>query len=214
MKHLAWAFLFLGMSIPVVSAPIYRAGESSSSTLVALLHGEVSADYQFTSQKMKAKLDDSETSSLKGWNVRALWTPLRWLSVGAEMTRFGDEEIKEAFISSYKTNRVAGLVKLTLSPSTSPRVYVLGGYGYTHHQLNYDHSINPIAMRKWPANEKKNIPYWIIGLGIEVDVWKVMFVGVEGNYLRHQTTKLPHSQFYKTDSQSETQVRVRVGVRF
>lgn len=194
------------------AAPMYRAGEGSSSTLASLLHGEVSADYQFTSQKMEEKLDDLETSSLKGWNVRALWTPLRWLSVGAEMTRFGDDKIQEAFVSSYETDRVAGLVKLTLSPSTSPRVYVLGGYGRTRHQLKYDHS--SMITRKWPANEKKSIPYWMVGLGIEVDVWRGVFVGAEGNYLRHQTTKLPHSQFYKTDSKSETQVRVRMGVRF
>ncbi len=200
----------MGMSMPVVSAPLYRAGQSSS--LSSLLHGEVSADYQFTSQKMETKLDNLETSSLKGWNVRALWTPLAWLSVGAEMTRFGDEEIKEAFVSSYETDRIAGLVKLTLSPNTSPRVYVLGGYGRTNHQLKYDHS--SMITRKWPANEKKSISYWMIGVGVEVDVWHGVFVGAEGNYLRHQTTALAHPHFYKTASKSETQVRVRAGVRF
>lgn len=209
MKQLAWAILFIGLCSSVWSAPIYRAGQSSS-TLSSLLHGEVSADYQFSSQKMETKREDQTTSAIRGWNVRALWTPISWFSIGAEMSEFGDEKLKEAFVSSYETNRIAGLIKLTLSPDTSPRVYVLAGYGRTEHQINYDHST--IVTKKWPAHDKKNIPYWMAGLGVEVDVWKTVFVGLEGNILRHQTTGLP--RYYKTTSRTETALRVRAGVRF
>ncbi len=212
MKQLAWVFFVLcGMSLPAFSAPQYRAGESSPA-ISSLLHGEISAAYQLSSQKMETKEEDLDTSALKGWDVRALWAPLTWLSVGAEMTQFGDEKMKRALVSSYETNRLAGVVKFTLSPNTSPRVYALVGYGRTEHQLNYDHTTNPIATRKWPGSEKKNIPYWMAGLGVEVNLWKVAFVGVEGNIFRHQTTDLP--RYYKTDSKTETALRVRVGVRF
>ena len=85
MKHLAWAILIVGTAcLPGVSAPLYRAGETSPD-ISSLLHGEISADYQFSSQKMKTERGDQTTSALKGWNARALWTPLPWLSVGAEM---------------------------------------------------------------------------------------------------------------------------------
>lgn len=212
MKHLAWAVLLLwGSCVPALASPVYRAGESSSD-ISSWLHGEISADYQFSSQKLETKLIDQSGSALKGWNVRALWTPLPWLSVGAEMTQFADENFREAFVSPYESHRIGGLVKLTLSPNTTPRVYLLAGYGKTFHKLNYDHSINPIAMQTWPASEKKDISYWMVGLGVEVDVWKTVFVGGEGNLLRHQATKL--ALFYKTDSQIETVLRVRAGVRF
>lgn len=212
MKRLAWVFFILGgISLPALSAPQYRAGEDPSA-VYSLLHGEISAAYQLSSQKMETKEEDVSTSALKGWDVRALWTPLPWLSVGAEMTRFGDEKLKSAFVSSYESNRMTGLVKLTLSPNTTPRVYVLAGYGRTQHQLNYDHAAHPIDLQSWPGSEKKTIPYWMAGLGVEMNVWKVVFVGLEGNILRHQTTTLP--RFYKTNSKIETALRVRVGVRF
>ena len=210
MRQLAWVFFILvGVTLPASSAPQYRAGESSTG-MYSLLHGEIAAAYQISSQKMETESEDLDTSALKGWNVRALWTPLSWLSVGAEMTRFEDEKLKPAFVSSYETNRIAGLVKFTLSPNTSPRVYVLAGYGRTEHQLNYDHA--SIDMLRWPAHEKKNIPYWMAGLGVEMNVWKIVLVGVEGNILRHQTTELP--RYYKTNSKTETALRVLLGVRF
>jgi len=210
MRQLAWVFFILGgVALPALSAPEYRAGQSPSN-VYSLLHGEISVAYQLSSQKMETEEEDLDTSALKGWDVRVLWAPLPWLSVGAEMTQFGDEKMKQAFVSSYEKNRLAGLVKFTLSPNTTPRVYVLAGYGRTAHQLNYDHST--VATLTWPGGEKKNIPYWMAGLGVEADVWKMVFVGLEGNILRHQTTELP--RYYKTDSKTETALRVRAGVRF
>ena len=212
MKHLAWAILIVGTAcLPGVSAPLYRAGETSLA-ISSLLHGEISADYQFSSQKMKTERGDQTTSALKGWNARALWTPLPWLSVGAEMGQSADQELRAAFVSSYESRRIGGIIKLTLSPNTTPRVYLLAGYGKTSHRLNYDHSVNPIALSTWPGSEKKTVPYWMIGVGMEMDVWKALFLGIEGNLLRHQSTQLP--RFYKVDSRIETALRVRVGVKF
>lgn len=210
MRHLAWAVLILlGSCIPTLAAPEYRAGQPASA-VSSLLHGEISADYQFSSQKLNTERGDQSTSALKGWNVRALWTPLSWLSVGAEMTQFGEQEMRAAYISSYEARRIGGLVKFTLSPNTTPRMYLLAGYGKTYHQLEYDHST--VITNTWPGQEKKSIPYWMIGLGVEVDVWKSVFLGAEGNLFHHQTAQLP--RFYQTDSKTETMLRVRAGVRF
>lgn len=128
------------------------------------------------------------------------------------MTHFGNEKLRVAMVDPYKTDRIAGLVKLTLTPNTSPRLYILGGYGRTSHHIHYDHSIDPIGLQKWPSSEKKNIPYWMAGVGIEIDVWKTVFIGMEGNLLRHQSTTLP--RLYKTNSKTETAFRIRAGVHF
>ena len=208
MRHLALLFVMV-ISLPGVASPIYRAGQSPLAAS-SLLHGELSADYQFSSQKMKIVTGEDKTSALKGWNIRALWAPLSWLAVGAEMTRFQDEDLKNLFVSSYKTNRVGALVKATFSPNTSPRVYAVAGYGRTSHKLTYDHS--SLITNTWPGHDKKNIHYWMLGLGIEVDVWRSVFIGAEGNWLRHQSTKL--ARYYKADSQNETTLRIRAGVRF
>ena len=209
MKHLAWAFIILLLSSSGVAAPQYRAGQSSSS-LYGWLHGEVSADYQFSSQKMELTNQDLATSTLHGMGLRALWAPLTWLSVGVEMGRFGKKSMPEAFVSSYKTNRMGAVIKFTLSPDTAPRIYALAGFGKTFHQIEYDHS--SVITATWPGQEKKNIRYWMAGLGLETDVWKDVFVGIEGNVLRHQTTQL--MRYYQTNSKTETMLRLRAGVHF
>ena len=209
MKHLAWLFCVLCASCAVMAGPVYRAGQSPTKG-ISLLHGELSGGYLFSSQKMQLVTQEDATAALKGWNVRALWAPLSWLAVGAEMTRFNDENLKEYFVSSYKTNRVGALVKFTFTPNTSPRVYAIAGYGHTTHQLNYDHS--SIITRTWPGHDKKNTTYWMAGLGLEVDVWRGLFVGGEGNIVFHSSKNL--ARYYKMDASVERTIQVRVGVRF
>lgn len=209
MKQLAWVVLIVGgLSLPALSAPVYQAGQPAASVRT-WLHGEISADYQFASQYLETDEGSENTSALKGWGGRALWAPLPWLSIGAELTQFGDESLKEAFVSSYEKTRLVGLVKFTLSPNTSPRVYLLAGYGRDKHEINYDHAA---MLATWPESDSKTTSFWMLGLGAEVNVWKIVFVGVEGNILRHQTTQLP--RFYQIDSKTETALRVRAGVRF
>ena len=159
---------------------------------------------------MELNNQELTTSSLHGMGLRALWTPLTWMSIGVEMDRFGKKSMPEAFVSSYKTNRVGAVIKFTLSPDTAPRVYALVGYGRTSHRIAYDHS--SVITATWPGQEKKNIRYWMLGLGLETDVWKNVFVGIEGNVLRHQTTQL--MRYYQTHSKTETALRLRAGVHF
>ena len=209
MRLLALASCLILLTLPSWASPIYRAGQDKDSTY-CWLHGEISADYQFSSQRMELVTKEDNTAALKGWGLRALWTPVSWLGIGAETTRFENESFKEFFVSSYQNNRVGGLLKATLSPDTNPRVYLLAGYGRISHKLEYDHS--SIITASWPTAEKKKAGYWMLGIGLETNVWKSVFVGVEGNVFRYTSTQL--KRYYQTNSKTETSIRLRAGVRF
>ncbi len=191
----------------VFSAPIYRAGEPVS-TVRSIWHGELSGGYLFSSHRLENTVESEKSSRLQGLNGRALWAPLSWLAVGAEMTRLGSEKLAPA-IKSYEVNQVAGIVKLTLSPNTTPRFYVLAGWGKSEHKLTYDRSYLPFRKR---APVEKDFHFWTVGLGVEADVWKIVFVGVEGNLTHYNKTRL--TDFYAISSKTQTSLAVRAGLRF
>lgn len=210
MKLLAGVFsvgLFL-CGTSVFGAPMYRAGENSSSAR-SLLHGEISGGYVFSSNRVAYVTEEDSSSRLQGVEVRALWSPLSWLSVGAEMDRLGDEKLSP-MIKAYRVNRQTGLIKLTLTPNTTPRFYLIGGYGKSEHKLTYEDFYFG-TRNKRPAITK-DLHYWTVGLGVEADVWKCLFVGIEGNWVRYNDNQL--SAIFKMSSRVETDVRVRVGLRF
>ena len=78
-------------------------------------------------------------------------------------------------VKEYKVNQWAGIAKLTLSPNTTPRFYVLAGAGKSTHKMTWTQ-----APFNWRSPVDKSIPFWTVGLGLEADVWKMIFVGVEG----------------------------------
>ncbi|MBP5430098.1 MAG: hypothetical protein J6Y25_04385 [Elusimicrobiaceae bacterium] len=194
------------IALPVCADPIYRAGQTSSSW-TSLLHGEVSVDYTFSSLKLEDYLEEYSSDRLHGFGGRALWTPLPWLGAGIEGTLFGKTDLQEAMVNSYKASRVGAVVKLTLTPDTNPRFYLLVGLGRTTHELNFRRWIG----NSWPT-VKKSIPYWALGLGVETTIWKNFFMGVEGNILWNQSTQL--WRYHKIADHSEISLRIRGGVRF
>ena len=209
MKLLALVFssvcLFTGVT--VFGAPIYRAGESVS-TGRSVWHGEISGGYLFSSHQLENTVEADKTSRLHGVNGRALWAPLSWLAVGAEMNYLGDEKLEPA-VKEYKVNQMEGIIKLTLSPDTTPRFYVLAGMGKSDHKLTYDRSYGPF-MKRLPVEKK--FDFWTVGVGIEADVWKIIFVGIEGMVTRYKKTQL--TEFYAFSSKTQTSLAGRVGVRF
>lgn len=209
MKLLAWVFcsILLCSGVAAFGAPVYRAGEKVSSAR-SIWHGEVSAGYVLSSHQLENTVDGDKTSRLRGGEVRALWTPLSWLAVGMEMSRLGNEKLAPA-IKEYKVGRVAGIVKLTLSPDTTPRFYLLAGLGKSEHRLTYDRSLPPFRNR---LPVEKDFSFWTLGLGMEVDVWKFVFVGAEGTLTHYSKTQL--TEFYALSSKTETALHLRVGVRF
>ncbi len=196
----------LCVSLPVCAAPIYRAGQTSSSW-TSLLHGEVSVDYTFSSLKLEDYLGEYSSDRLQGIGGRALWTPLPWLGVGAEGTLFGETDLKEAMVNSYKASRLGAVAKFTLTPDTNPRFYLLAGLGRTTHELNFRRWIG----NTWPS-VKKSISYWMLGLGVEVSVWQTCFVAAEGSILFNDSTQL--WRYHQIADRREMDVRLRAGVRF
>lgn len=207
MKHLAYVCLLgLMLSVPAAAGPLYRAGHAKGA-VSDLLHGEVSADYQFSSLQLQDYAAEYTSSALRGLSMRALWSPFTWLAVGMEYTHFGKTDLVPAWVDAYRANRVGGMIKLTLSPNTQPRLYLLAGYGRTQHQLDF----RPLPGIQWKAVDK-NIPYWMAGLGVETDVWKTIFAGLEGNIYWNKERKL--GLHHQTASGMDTALRLRVGVRF
>ncbi len=192
---------------PAFSGPMYRAGETTS-VGHSLLHGELSAGYLFTSNRIKYVTGEDESSRLRGADVRAMWSPLPWLAVGVELDKLGDEKLAP-MIKSYQVKRQEGVIKLTLSPNTTPRFYIIGGYGKSKHKIQYDHSFFPVRLE---PSVTKNWNYWRVGIGLEADVWKWFFVAAEGNYIHYAHREL--TQLFKIDPRTETNLRLRVGLRF
>ncbi len=206
MKHLALALLIiLGFTGGAVAGPVYRAGENSS--LSTWLHGEVSAGYVLDSLKLQDTMEENSSSRLHGFNGRALWSPLTWLSVGAEYSRFAKTDLPQTLVDSYQVSRVGGILKLTLAPDTLPRVYVLAGYGRTRHKLEF----LPLPGIHWqPVNT--SYMYWMTGLGMEINVWQGLFAAVEGNLFYNRGRNL--GKFHQTGSKVDTALQIRLGVRF
>ncbi len=209
MKLLAWVFcgVLLLTGVASFGAPVYRAGDKVSSARF-IWHGELSAGYVLSSHQLENTIEADKTSRLQGAQVRALWAPLSWLAVGMEATHLGEEKLAPA-IKEYKANQVAGIVKLTLSPNTTPRFYVLAGVGKSEHKITYDHSYPPFMKR---APVKKDISFWTVGLGVEADVWKFIFVGVEGTLTHYSKTRL--TDIYAFSSKTQTALQLRAGLRF
>ena len=209
MKLLAKVFA-IGLLVLHASAfggPIYRAGEKVS-TARSVWHGELSAGYVFSSHKLEYATEEDSSSRLRGAEARALWAPLSWLAVGAEFGKLGGEKFLPV-VESDSGRRWAGILRLPLAPNTAPRVYLVGGFGRSEHKLTYDHSYFPV--RKYPP-VTVGMNFWTAGLGIEADVWKGIFVGVEGNVVYYSKGQL--SEIFKMSSRTETNLRVRGGVRF
>ena len=207
MRLLAWVFcsVLLGAGVTAQSTPIYRVGDKVSSAR-SIWHGEVSAGYIFSSQQLESTIESDKTPRLQGFEMRALWAPLAWLAVGAQATRLGDEKLAP-FVKEYKVDSVAGVMKLTLSPDTTPCFYLLAGLGKSKHKLTYDHSL-PI----YGKPVEKDFSFWMLGLGVETDVWKFIFVGIEGTLTHYNKTQM--TAFYSISSKMQTALHLRAGVRF
>ena len=148
----AWAFVIslLTCTTIVWGTPIYRAGEKTS-TSRSWLHGEISAGYLFSSNQVEYVSAEDASSRLNGAELRALWSPLPWLALGAEFEKLGNEKLSP-MIEKYAVDRLGGIVKLTLSPNTTPRFYLIGSYGKSKHRLKYDHSYFPVRKRESSAS--------------------------------------------------------------
>lgn len=203
MKLLAWILPIFLCALSAMSTPLYRAGQPKTSTATQWLHGEISAGYAFSNVSLQDYLGQSSSGNLHGWNARALWTPLPWLSAGVEYVRYADKSLTPALVEHYRQSRVGAVVKFTLSPDTNPRVYLLGGYGRGVHHIDFTSA---------GSAYRKQQNYWMAGLGTEVSVYKAVFVAAEGSVYVYPSAKI--ALHYKLSSRVQTALGLRAGVRF
>lgn len=203
MKHLAWVFIVCLFTGYTFGAPVYRAGKPEPAAISRYLHGEVSAAYQFSNSYLEDYLGQVSSERLHGWSARALWSPLSWLSVGAEYTRWGNVSLQQAVVDAYRVSQVGAVFKLTLSPDTNPRLYLVGGYGRSTQRLQFS---------AYLSNTTYTQPYWMAGLGVETDVYRALFLAAEGNLYWNRTQYI--HPYYKLSGHAYGVLQVRAGVRF
>lgn len=198
-----WFGLFLLVCFPLFSfAQQYRARQKASAP--SFDRWEISAAWVISSQEASVKNGSTSLDGLHGLTARALFYPLAYLGVGVEGTQFADEKLSP-LVTSYKAHQLGIIGKLNLSPNTNPRVYVTVGAGKTFYKLGYA----SVARR---SEDKRNITYLTGGLGVEIDVWKSLFLALEGRLFYHTQTEL--TRFYALSKKISFDGRLGVGIRF
>ncbi len=205
MKLRAWLFtaLFISMSFMLQAAPLYRAGQTDPSSWRKLLHGEISASYLFSNSYLEDYTGQVSSDRLRGVSARALWSPLAWLAVGAEYTHLGKVSLPQSMVDSYQVTQTGAIVKLTLSPDTNPRLYVVGGYGRSKHSLRFSAFLTDTTYTQ---------PYWMAGLGVETCVYRAVFLAAEGNIYWNRTAYI-HT-YHKLSGHAYGALQLRAGLRF
>lgn len=187
-------------------APLYRAGETKSPA-ADFYRWEVGADYVYASAQLEDKYGSAALRAVQGIGLRALYSLTPYIGVGAEGEHFFAQSFGN-FVSKYEQDRAGILLKLTLSPDVSPRVYGVLGIGKSRHRFAY---------RKTPAtlfwkNGTSSATYLQAGLGVETDIWKNCFIGAEGDFNYSPTTSL--NFYYRLKRKWAFSGRLRLGVRF
>ena len=136
----------------------------------------------------------------KTFSGRLLFNVFPWLGVGVEGSTFGSHSFPG--ISHYKTRRYGVVVKESLAPDTLPNSYLLAGFGVSKYTLDYTFNFQ----------EKEKTNYWMFGAGVEMPLWRQVFIGAELQEFYH--THKSVGSFLRWDSNWETELALRAGVRF
>ncbi len=200
---LVGVLLLLGCSSSF--SQIYRAQEYYADE--KLLHRqsfsrwEISAGVVGSLTELRDFVDQSLAKGEIGAELRVLYGVWDWfaLGVGASLAR----PIKTAeSLDSYQSRYLEGLGKVTLTPQTSPRSYLLIGGGVLYREVDY--------FEDW--TDSSSSPYLTFGWGIETDIGSLWFCGLElrGNYLLTS----PSNTYFYFSTRWEAAVHLRTGLRF
>ena len=182
-------------------AQFYTAGNTDISPLNTKSHPwEISLAGSVDFMKLKDVSGWEALSHQKGLSARALFYAIDFLALGLEGTAFADEKI--AGVEKYTVYRMGLVSKLILATDTLPRSYVLLGGGKTARKLNYTFD--------W--KESSSSAYYLLGAGVETDIWEMVFAGLEIHFIYNDKT--PVGSFYHLRSRWETQLLLRAGIRF
>lgn len=198
MRKLIAALLACGVS-SVCFAQFYSAGQPLA-TQQDFSRFELSVGVAQSLHRLEDHGSVKMMGHQKSFSGRLLFNLFPWLGAGVEGSAFDTHSFPG--ISHYKTRRYGMVAKSSLAPDTLPNSYVLFGTGVSKYTLDYAFNFQ----------EKKNNTYWMFGAGIEMPVWHQVFLGAELQELYH--THKSVGSFLRWDSNWETELALRAGVRF
>ena len=198
-----YTILVLYLSTVTAWAQLYTGGNQQTGR-DDFSRFEFSAGWEASSGEMVLNPSHTSTSGAQGVFGRALVYVNRYAGVGLEGTWFSDQKFAP-LVTKYKISRLGIVGKLHLSPNTNPRIYLIAGTGYSNHQLKYVSWFDGSA-------DKKEIFYGILGCGIETNLYKTLFLTVEGRFLYNFHTRLTNQ--YALKNRWEPALRLGLGIRF
>lgn len=204
MKKWQALFLISFLAYVPVSAQVYHAGQSVQ-TGTPREWVEVSGGWGTSFSRLEDGANDKQLSHQEGISGRALFWATSWLGVGGEGIWFKTEK-GIPMVPQYKMRRYGLITKWVLTPDTQPRAYLLLGMGNTKREFHYQFS--PF----YQYTETNKSSYGLAGAGLEVTMWRNLFLAGEIQLLYNQHKHV--SEFFRLHSRFETGASLRAGLRF
>ena len=205
MKQFLLSSVFLLFGFSASFCQIYRAQEYNTdkddAARSAASRWEISAALQASTLEMRDFVGQKLTQGEIGASVRMLYFVAPWIALGAEGA-FASAGKRDDLLDIYKSYRLEGLSKLSLTPNTSPRSYLVLGGGVSYREVAY--------LNVW--DEKASLPYLMFGWGLETDICGNWFGGLELRGVYH--LKDIQSDYFYLPHRWEGQMQLRVGLRF
>ena len=186
---------------PVLCAgEVYHAGETAPAGDAPTAKWEVSAGVVRTNNAAEDAYSENFFSSQRGISVRGLYQVNHWLAAGAEGSWFSAKDLGPT--GTLRFTRYGLLTRWTLTPHMKPSVYALLGGGVNQHKLHY--------AGMW--GHTKSGAYGLLGLGVEVPVYRTIFLAAEIQGVYNFQRRL--DDFARLSHRLERQMMLRGGVRF
>ncbi|GEM_PF-6809961 len=178
---------------------VYHAGETASAA-PSVKHYAVSVGWFLSGQNVQGQLGERLFDSANGLSLRGVYYPADWLAVGVEGVYFGKKNFPVE--NTYKDIRYGLIGKWVLTPETKPTIYLLFGLGLREQRTSYMHTVTYSA----------RTGYGLVGLGLEMRVYRSFFVQAEGMSIYNTRRKV--DDFIGLAHPIELAFALRGGVHF
>lgn len=118
--------------------------------------------------------DNEISRGMYGWRGRLLVRLSDIVSLGVEGQTLKSHDMKTKMLVPFRRKEWAALAKLTLTPGTTPPIYVLLGIGQSAQRTKFVLQQNEL---------KRGSMMLVGGIGAEINVWKGLFLS--GEYMLH-----------------------------
>lgn len=204
MKRILISGVFLLIFSSSLFSQSYRAQDyytKEKQDFSGLTRWEISAGFKGSSGQVRDFFGQNLSQGEYGLEMRFLYSLTEWFSFGVEgMVSFPFKQ--DVSLDDYKTQSLTALVKLTFTPQSSPRAYLLLGMGEAYKEAQYFDS--------WKYTAQ--VSYLTFGWGIETDISGAWFGGLElrGIY----NLDLRETDYFSFVRRWEGAVHLRTGIRF